>query len=776
MTDLGDADENFDNENADENDSLSKDLRGCKRKLEVAPSKAARDDAVTATDDGGPNDDTAATEALDDPIEGKIAPIGHTVGTSWDLPEGMRLEWNSSMTRAILTVLEMTSDTASVDRELRVCLVGRAKIHVIEGSAEILGHSLEPRINNKSDDDTSVPVSGVVVTSPYWSSWMTIEANPKSLPCKIVLDCIRGPETFRMMPPKRPIVLPHSWRTCADAVVQDFCFSSSNVNRFGRSAAMADSLEDYDPGHRNSDDVRRICMITGAKGVGKSTLLRYLTNRILSASSSRSDDNGWEDDQNYTNGIEEVAILDTDLGQPELAPPGLLRLSIVRKPLLQPPYWNLVGETIVDDEEKWNGEGDDRNDEQQGVFHGPQQQQQHRPVDDEDDDGEEGKDDVEVVSTVYFGASTSKVDPARYIEAVQFLMGKYETEVVHSGTLPIPLLINMDGWVKGFGYQILTALINSLGPTHLVQILGDTPGQTFDLPPTVFGSTSDDGAEPTDFATTESPDETFPPKVCQLQACQILPGASLCRIPAFTMRNFRWATYFLPNELQTFDAWDFASAKDLQTGWIVATNSEKTSTVPRWWHATNESDDDDEERIVSELIDDCRLAHALARERPYIVPMEAVDAFVIGSDYEDYLRVPAGETDNDVIDRIYNRIYRALNGCIVALCTNTLTMESLGYGILRSIDWEQRLLYILVPPTVVAGTKNPSLLLSRVKALVGGNQPLPLAMLYRGVSSESFPYLDDRSQQHSAILGSEPMKSRNSIGRRGLENAKRNAN
>ena len=176
-----------------------------------------------------------------------------------------------------------------------------------------------------------------------------------------------------------------------------------------------------------------------------------------------------------------------------------------------------------------------------------------------------------------------------------------------------------------------------------------------------------------------------------------------------------------------------------------------------------------------ELNDECRLAQALARERPYCVPMEAVEAFVIGSDFEDYLRIPndIDAIDDDVLEQACDRIYQALNGGVVALCTDTTTMESLGYGILRSIDWNRRLLYVLVPPSI--GTNSYSL--SRVKALVGGNLPLPLPMLYRGVHAESFPYLTTLSQSTSSfILGSAPMKSRNNITRRGLANAGKTTN
>ena len=150
--------------------------------------------------------------------------------------------------------------------------------------------------------------------------------------------------------------------------------------------------------------------------------------------------------------------------------------------------------------------------------------------------------------------------------------------------------------------------------------------------------------------------------------------------------------------------------------------------------------------------------------------MEAVECFVIGSDFEDHLgRATANEDEKS---QRQNKILQALNGSVVGLCTNVTTVEVLGCGILRSVDWKRRLLYILVPPSINGSS------LSQVKAIVGGNLPLPLAMLYRGVYSESFPYLTTREQESksssTAVLGSNPMKSRNSIVRRGLANAARN--
>ena len=773
-----------------------------------------------------------------------------------NLPEGMRLVWNAKKTGAILYIAKnmnnkdndlsscistehlqndnnnnnatyinattnatITTVSTTNNRELRVCLVGRAKCVLLEGAAEILGYDLENNTNVVDDDDdydddpnqtqnldrrshnhhtdrsqtdnpsssslASVSLSsssGVTVTSPYWSSWMTIEANPRLLPCRIALLCIRGYESFKLVPPTRPIVLPSSWRTCADQFVQE-CTPGRGTNnnnnnitnnknnyptdtavastgRGGRKlSVVADYLEDYDDDdhHRrenhNQPSKKQCMMILGAKSTGKSTFLRYVTNRLLSSSSSSNttNTNSFNSTDSKNDG---VAILDTDVGCGELAPPGLLRLAIVRKPLLRPPYWNLIDEDTVQNDQQNEKQRtiDDRvvnKDKNDKNKNNNDNDNDNNIGDDEDNENNNG---IQVVSSVFFGSNTSKVDPTRYINAVQFLMDKYETEIVQTNSDRVPLLINMDGWVKGLGYQILTALIENLQPTHLVQIIGESKGQTFEIPMNL----------------------SMNPHIYKIPACQSLPEASLCRIPPLTMRNFRWAAYFLPHQLATFDAWDFVPAKELQTGWIVATNSDGTTTVPCSRRRKNDSHDatggDHNNAEIPEgheaLRDECRLAQSLAKEKPYCVPMESVEAFVIGSDFEDHLRIPPNAIQNTTdIERTRTRIFQALNGSIVALCIDTITMESLGYGILRSIDWNQRLLYVLVPPSV-AKTRSS---LSQVKALVGGNLQLPLAMLYRGVYAESFPYLTTiPSSSSSIILGSAPMKSRNNIARRGL--------
>jgi polynucleotide 5'-hydroxyl-kinase GRC3/NOL9 len=259
------------------------------------------------------------------------------------------------------------------------------------------------------------------------------------------------------------------------------------------------------------------------------------------------------------------------------------------------------------------------------------------------------------------------------------------------------LILNMDGWVKGIGYQVLTALITNLEPSHVCQILGETKGKIFDLSHVI------------------NPDATT---LFFLDACT-KHVATPVSIPPSTLRTLRLGTYFGPHLVELWDTLDFLPAKRLQTGWVDP---------------------------------ECTLARYLARERPYCVPFDAVQYYFLGADRQD-------------LHSEEERILQALNGSIVALCTSTKNSEAatstdcLGLGLVRSIDWRRRLFFLLtpVPPTY----------LPRVTALVGGNLPLPVPFVFRGVAAESFPYLSMKVVESDGALGTEPMKSRNNIARRG---------
>ena len=77
-------------------------------------------------------------------------------------------------------------------------------------------------------------------------------------------------------------------------------------------------------------------VVCGAKGVGKSTCLRYTINRLLTTSSSSSSSSS-----SPSSSLREVAVIDCDLGQPEFNLPGVIGLHIVTAPVLTPPHLHL---------------------------------------------------------------------------------------------------------------------------------------------------------------------------------------------------------------------------------------------------------------------------------------------------------------------------------------------------------------------------------------------------------------------------------------------------
>jgi len=109
------------------------------------------------------------------------------------------------------------------------------------------------------------------------------------------------------------LTYPISWIQSADQLLKDYRSVTHQIRTLKKGATTINS------GCR--------AVICGAKGVGKSTCLRYVINRLLSESNKTA------------NPI--VFVIDCDLGQPEFNPPGLLSLHAVSDPLLKPCYMNL---------------------------------------------------------------------------------------------------------------------------------------------------------------------------------------------------------------------------------------------------------------------------------------------------------------------------------------------------------------------------------------------------------------------------------------------------
>ncbi|CAI2728905.1 unnamed protein product [Schistosoma spindalis] len=81
------------------------------------------------------------------------------------------------------------------------------------------------------------------------------------------------------------------------------------------------------------DGYVRKLLICGPKGVGKSSLLRFLSNIILT-------------DVEYRLKEKCVAVLDCDIGQPEFTPNGIISLCLVKLPLFGPPYTHTLSTNV----------------------------------------------------------------------------------------------------------------------------------------------------------------------------------------------------------------------------------------------------------------------------------------------------------------------------------------------------------------------------------------------------------------------------------------------
>lgn len=157
---------------------------------------------------------------------------------------------------------------------------------------------------------------------------------------------------------------------------------------------------------------RQSIVVCGAKGVGKSTFCRYLVNRLLS---------------HY--GM--VAFLDTDLGQSELTPPGLVSLHALVAPVLGPGFTHMK-----------------------------------MPL-----------------RSFFCGGTNPGNDPLYYMQAVKSLLRLYEAKW-GNGTCnkSVPLVINTDGWIKSMGHDLLCSVIEEANPDHVVQLLATTKNKQFTVP------------------------------------------------------------------------------------------------------------------------------------------------------------------------------------------------------------------------------------------------------------------------------------------------------
>lgn len=150
-----------------------------------------------------------------------------------------------------------------------------------------------------------------------------------------------------------------------------------------------------------------IVMVTGPKSSGKSTFGKLLANQLLT-------------DKLGKKTASSIAVLDLDPGQPEYGAPGQISLVHVTEPILGPSFCSPHSSVSM---------------------HAGNQ----------------------VIRSHTLASVTPASDPQLYLEAVADLLTHYRNRYAS-----LPLVVNTPGWVQGTGLDMLTSLIDTMRPSHVL--------------------------------------------------------------------------------------------------------------------------------------------------------------------------------------------------------------------------------------------------------------------------------------------------------------------
>ena len=310
-----------------------------------------------------------------------------------------------------------------------------------------------------------------------------------------------------------------------------------------------------------------------------------------------------------------------------------------------------------------------------------------------------GRDDR--LAAYFFGLNSPKGDPAQYLSTIQKLLDVYETVAAgndtdrnqYSEVQRIPLLVNTGGWVKGLGSDLLNTIVGMVQPTQVLSL-----GNVAVSPP--------NGCRLSEFLSTTH----------RLEACGL--QATHKKLSPAVWRALRIIQYFAPV---------CCSALCLQ------------SPSSSWWS-------EDQIDVLQNNVEDNihKVGQALAVATPYAVPLDDVYITTRASICQQ------GATNGNL------SVLDVLEGSIVALCTDALDKSSpcVGLGLVRSIDRQKRILYLITPLDSAS--------IRGVEELVVGEVDSPPLMHFAGINGTSFAYLDFGGVLSSGLGGNE-MKSRSNI-------------
>lgn len=311
----------------------------------------------------------------------------------------------------------------------------------------------------------------------------------------------------------------------------------------------------------------------------------------------------------------------------------------------------------------------------------------------------------------FIGDLSPQGNPLHYLSSVRSLHQWYWSQCDKQQDGPHarpPLVINTHGWIKGLGLDLLAQVLESTRPSHVMQLVTHNPNSN--LPPHAWW-------QPEDTRVQRQPVVYQLPSVGALQPD--IQGDTACswapRQPPSEQRSLQWLAFARQciGQNHTQGSWDlpaFAAAAD-----------------------------------------------DLAAYPPYKVPLSHFNVVF----HEASIAAP--------------QVLQALNGAVVALTmavskdkadgsngNNTATEAAasmcLGIGLVRSVDPDKQMLYVLTP--------TPLNLLEKATTLEVGKLDLPLALLQ--TSTFMSPYISIWSITADGT-GAGAMKARNTLLRNRLK-------
>jgi len=233
-------------------------------------------------------------------------------------------------------------------------------------------------------------------------------------------------------------------------------------------------------------------LFCGGKGVGKSTILRYTVNRLLKECGS-------------------VLVLDFDPGQPEFVPSGCVSATLVSTPLLGPNFTHLQ----------------------------------------------------ESLHCYFVGDVDITVDPNRYIQSCTRLINDCRMQPKLMNT---PMIINTMGFTTGIGLDVMLDVIRLSQPTHIIQLKSASSRRNFPAmlehsyvmqhPPSIWM---------TDVTTNTLPEYSFEAISSAAENKEEQRSVEQWGFRASELRNIGLVSYF--SRLSTGAEWTLTDAVPYKMSW-----------------------------------------------------------------------------------------------------------------------------------------------------------------------------------------------------------------